>query len=174
MDGKWKEAEDKAVNLPDDDPIVFELYVQLLYTGRLPCKSESETPADSEQEYVVLSKLYVLAEKIQDIDARRVAMDSLLSLSRDTRETRGEYMVPGLEAVSTIYSGTLEPCAARRLFVDLYTCKPGGDWFDKSQPYPTEFLAELVAALLENRAPHENWALEATPSMYHDKDDIKP
>ena len=36
MNKGWKEAEDKLVKLPEDDPDIFALYEQLVYTGCIP------------------------------------------------------------------------------------------------------------------------------------------
>jgi hypothetical protein len=36
MSGEWKEAGDRVVSLPDDDPDVFALYLQAIYVRVLP------------------------------------------------------------------------------------------------------------------------------------------
>lgn len=35
MNGNWKEADDLAVSLPEDDPEVFSIYAKLLYVSPL-------------------------------------------------------------------------------------------------------------------------------------------
>lgn len=47
MNGNWKEAEEKVVKLPEDDVEIFELYVQLLYTGLLPLNKRPEIPEET-------------------------------------------------------------------------------------------------------------------------------
>jgi len=36
LHGNWKEIEDNGITLDEDDPKVFELYMELLYRGTLP------------------------------------------------------------------------------------------------------------------------------------------
>jgi hypothetical protein len=42
MGGKWQEAQDGVVKLPDDDGDTFALYEQLVYTGKVPAFDDSE------------------------------------------------------------------------------------------------------------------------------------
>lgn len=34
LNGKWKEGNDNVVKLPEDEPEIFWLYIQLLYSGK--------------------------------------------------------------------------------------------------------------------------------------------
>jgi hypothetical protein len=90
LNGAWKESEERKVDLPEDEPEVFALYLKLRYvstvhisnrvaltfrlqTNTLPIK-KSGAPAEAKvivsREYTSLSKLYVLAEKLMDDKAR--------------------------------------------------------------------------------------------------------
>ncbi|KAL5388999.1 hypothetical protein DPSP01_002702 [Paraphaeosphaeria sporulosa] len=40
LNGQWKEAEDRAIELPDIEPRVFDIFIDWLYTQNLPRKSE--------------------------------------------------------------------------------------------------------------------------------------
>lgn len=174
MNGKWQEAENKVVNLPEDDPIAFGLYKQLLYTRRLPSKLEAREGSIHEgpgKEYVTLSRLYVLAEKIQDREAKRAAMDALLSRAREVQINEKNWW-PGPEAIAIIYSGTVGPCAARRLMVDFYTCKATGSWLDQAKGlFPAKFLYDLAISLLDKRPCPTDTILTCDSSEYHDKED---
>lgn len=46
LTGQWKEAKDKIIDLPEDDPDIFALYPQLLYTGKIPVKEQTQEGAD--------------------------------------------------------------------------------------------------------------------------------
>jgi hypothetical protein len=71
----WVEGEEGIVRLPEDDPSIFALYVQLLYQGRLPitrATSKVDGQSDKEwecdviaavsREYDLLARLYVFCE----------------------------------------------------------------------------------------------------------------
>jgi hypothetical protein len=49
MAGDWKEAEEKLVKLPEDDPAIFALYEQLVYTGRIPAFDGQPEPIEEEK-----------------------------------------------------------------------------------------------------------------------------
>jgi len=75
MNGKWAESETRIVQLPDDKPHVFALYVNFIYTGQLPTmvKSKEELAvlvydalsAYTSPEYDALFCLHILAEKVR-------------------------------------------------------------------------------------------------------------
>ncbi|KAF2121998.1 hypothetical protein BDV96DRAFT_662972 [Lophiotrema nucula] len=46
--GEWREAKDCAVNLPDVEPAIFELYVQFLFAQKLPIRSSPLEVTDEE------------------------------------------------------------------------------------------------------------------------------
>ncbi|KAF2704198.1 hypothetical protein K504DRAFT_442237 [Pleomassaria siparia CBS 279.74] len=170
LNGKWKEAEEKVVKLPEDDPIAFGLYEQLLYTGSLPSKPEA-TGSGASQEYVILSKLYVLAVKVQDIHAKCAATNAMLSRIREIQN--GKRALPDATAINIIYAGTPGPCAARRLLVDMYTCKATGGVFAEwlQGRVPLEFLEDLTASLLSKRPRPTDTTLACSMSEYHDQEE---
>ena len=43
LNGKWKEGEENAVALPEDDPKIFSMYLELVYTGKIACKEGGVT-----------------------------------------------------------------------------------------------------------------------------------
>ncbi|KAF2642246.1 hypothetical protein P280DRAFT_467641, partial [Massarina eburnea CBS 473.64] len=44
LSGDWKEAQDRTITLPDIDPRIFSIFVDWLYTKRLPVKSKDWIP----------------------------------------------------------------------------------------------------------------------------------
>ncbi|ORY06012.1 hypothetical protein BCR34DRAFT_604329 [Clohesyomyces aquaticus] len=46
-----KESDDKEMKLPEDDPEIFALYVQLLYTGQVPTKQKPVTHLTVKSEF---------------------------------------------------------------------------------------------------------------------------
>jgi hypothetical protein len=91
LKGDYTEAKKMEVELPKHDPELFELYIQLCYTGQVSVKEakimdsqSSDTDSDSDGDATVdedqfrhdaqaeilkLSQLYVLARKLKDREA---------------------------------------------------------------------------------------------------------
>ncbi|KAF2122120.1 hypothetical protein BDV96DRAFT_594046 [Lophiotrema nucula] len=168
LSGPWKEATDQVVTLPDDHPEVLYLYLQLLYSNCLPIKNPDED-ADGKTgfEFITLSKLYVLAEKLQDRKTKNIMIETMIS------KARGLKRFPGLEAIRIIYNGTAGPCPGRQLMVDMYTEKGSGGWVTKGMDndrHP-DFLLDLAVSLLDKRAkPTTSTVYECDASKYHERE----
>jgi hypothetical protein len=171
MTGSWKEAEDKVVKLPDDIADVFALYEQLVYTSKIPgfdstefeIRHKHEECTDKEacqNKYTNLSHLYVLAEKLQDDEAKKTTLDAIVCEFRrrdddtDKDHRYHEICMPAAEAINIIYNGTPCPCPGRGALVDIYT------WFDwgnnigmlsRSQDTAPEFLYDLAHQVINTR-----------------------
>jgi hypothetical protein len=151
MCGDWKEAQTKVVNLPEDSPTAFALYEQLLYSSRIPSKVEPLEAHDIDEEFTILSLLYVLSEKLQDVDAKRVTADALLDLCAEKGKD-GKRVMPGRKHIDIIYGGTPGPCAVRRLMVKVYAWVGTGDSLAKEQgTFPSDFVLDLAIRLLNMR-----------------------
>jgi hypothetical protein len=87
MSGNWAEREERLIKLPEDEPKVFEIYLNIVYTQLVPTATNvsatnvSTTKGDISDEYLSLTKVYVLGEKLQDKGVQNVAVDAILSLS---------------------------------------------------------------------------------------------
>lgn len=109
--GDWKEAQDRVVKLPEDELTTFQHYVHLLYTGKLGVVPESgPAPYDGGEEKIRLAKLYVLAEKLQDVDTKNLV--ETLCYSAVARQALVELLSP--QASRSSPSSTLERLQARQ------------------------------------------------------------
>lgn len=144
FNGNWKEAESRLVNLPEDDAITFDLYVQLLYTGQIPIQDDNE-------EFVKLCKLYVLCEKLQDTDAKNAILQAMLAKIRGSPSRS-----PGAFAINTIYHGTPENSPARNLVLDFFVKRENRlsvyHLILQGHHYPEEFVRHLAVQLLKQRS----------------------
>jgi hypothetical protein len=139
----------RTVPLKEIDPEVFALYVQLLYTGHIPSKLAVYS---SREEHSLLSKLYVLTCKFQDIAGQNATLGAMYAKSQELF-VKTVVALPRSEAVAIIYSGTTGPCAARRLIVDLYISMGGGVLMQQPKDeLPLEFMGELALSLMECRS----------------------
>ncbi len=72
MNGPFKEATDKSIELDDEDPAIFQAFVSWLYTGRLyedkqepvdPDSEDSETRTSVNLTEIQLTETWIFGEK---------------------------------------------------------------------------------------------------------------
>lgn len=150
ISGEWQESADRHVKLPEDEPAIFKIYLHFLYTGELAL-----LPVGFEvsEEHTKLAKLYVLAEKLQDGEAKRTVLQTFLLSSRVGGLFSKPYAL-GPELVHIVYEGTPQGSPMRRLIVDLYTYRAEKTWITKHAEeweWPADFYKELALNLLDKR-----------------------
>ncbi|KAF2023293.1 hypothetical protein EK21DRAFT_18013, partial [Setomelanomma holmii] len=59
----------EGFRLPDDYPDIFRLYISLLYCGNVSTRGATE--------WIMLCRLYVLGEKLQDCQAKNTIIDAM-------------------------------------------------------------------------------------------------
>jgi hypothetical protein len=126
MNGIWTEAKERVVNLLEDRPDIFEIYVNHVYTNQLPT-TDNESDAKPEKvfasialaEYVRLAEIYVLAERLRDRAAKNAIVVAIIALFDQTKVS-GQVDPPGVGAVQIIFNGTLDNNPARQLMVDFW------------------------------------------------------
>jgi hypothetical protein len=194
MNGDWKEAEEKLIKLPEDDPDTFALYEQLVYTGCVPAFGEftdrvfrcfdKSTVCNQkdvcEAEYTSLARLYVLAEKLQDIEAKNASVRALISKVNHEGQHIDDIdlgpCLPSLTTIKTIYEGTTKDCPGRRALQDCYVWYGQENSLDEitdGKQLPREFLYDLAVAGLAYRQQPSNGMSDQDLWRYdEDKDGI--
>jgi hypothetical protein len=155
LSGKWKEAEEKVVRLPEYCPTMFETYVHNLYTGDLAVASEKEQAESDEmpERYQSLAHFYVFAEKMKDVKSKNSILRAILAC-RSTVYSSEPYTCPSTEAIDVIYNGTLAGSPARRLMIDLWTKQATAEYFDKE--LPGDFMRDLLVRIVNVRRASYN------------------
>ncbi|KAF1362489.1 hypothetical protein EJ07DRAFT_107279, partial [Lizonia empirigonia] len=170
MQNGWKEAEEKRVKLDDVSPAVFALYEQLVYTGLVP-GFETES---CEREYVSLTSLYVLSERLQDIEAKNSAIDALMSkATHESATSMFACHLPSPEAVSLMYDNTPHHCPGRQAIVDCFVWfgqDHSMDMFGSGTNYCKEFLSDLSKALMACRVRPEEGHPFKRLGTYHESE----
>jgi hypothetical protein len=110
LGGNWAEREDRLVRFPEDCPKVFGIYVNFVYTNEI--SAATELPAGEyakviqlDNEYLALSKLYVLCEKLQDTRAKNAITRAFIANSAK-KDEQGIWYVPSPSMVNILYDGT--------------------------------------------------------------------
>jgi hypothetical protein len=138
LNGNFKEASDGVMELPEDDPNAFELFVRWLYGKALAPASTILTAPDGKkvtiQDYL---RLYVLASKLMMEDLENTTCDIAHEFYNNLDG------LPDLRDVQYIYEHTLPDAGLRRLLqvhlaLGLFKAK-------LPQPLPEEWREVLDA-----------------------------
>ncbi|PVH96596.1 hypothetical protein DM02DRAFT_484747, partial [Periconia macrospinosa] len=159
MNGDWAESSDRVVKLPEDEADTFELYLNLVYTGNIPIKKDTPTPRDNDASddedgfdpLHILVRIYILAEKLQDVLAKNQLVRSLLALLVET-DRNGYYYRFVAYTIFIIYDETPKNSGLRRIAIHSYT-DPMWEGFLEyhKNKWPREFLFDLALAFMNNR-----------------------
>ncbi|KAJ8108742.1 hypothetical protein OPT61_g7962 [Boeremia exigua] len=171
-DSRWREGRTGTVELPEDDPSVFELYVHLIYYGMIPVRQDPLESAvtgsvadksqedikddiedDIEHEQTMIAKLYVFCEKIQDLEGKRTAMSATIECVWTPRPP--EHMPHFLldEVVSIIYYGTVPSDPMRQFIVDCVVKRGEVEWVSSDVScFHKEYLHDVAFNLLKYRS----------------------
>ena len=142
----WKEAKDRIIPLPDDDPDTFELYQKWLYAGHI--YTANPDPEKTAKEYERLVKAYLLGEKLIDTVFKDVIIDCIISKLRSTG-------VFDPRLTNLVYDNTPLNSALSRLWRDVYVWTGSADWLDESKLgdfVNAEFSVELNRIQMSFRA----------------------
>ncbi|KAH4220986.1 hypothetical protein HBI06_162130 [Parastagonospora nodorum] len=145
MNGSWTEAESRVVKLPEDEPAIFAIYLNLEELASLEFLAFSNliTP-----EYEDIFRMYVLAEKLQDKGAKNGALAAAVSVS-EVMDSANNSTVPAAEIANLVYKGTPEGSPGRRLVIDMYGMLPFRSLFSDVEgiPFHRDALNDLVEML---------------------------
>jgi hypothetical protein len=130
MNGIWKEAETRIVELPEDDPEIFAVYTNYVYTGQLSIADKTkeeisllvyaEFTTEVSKEYDTIFRLYVLAGKVQDVATKNALMEAAMDATK-LRSLEGSWTMPKAAIINLLYKGTPPNCSARRFLTDVWT-----------------------------------------------------
>ncbi|KAF2660666.1 hypothetical protein K491DRAFT_726317 [Lophiostoma macrostomum CBS 122681] len=168
-----KPDENREIALPTEDPDAFALYLQLLYTHRIPSKLSFKDYIDYiAKEYVSLAKLYILSQNLGDVKAKNAAVEAMLECWKEASIMPLSNHLPPGEAIHIIYNGTGKGCKARQLMVDLYAFAIGshGHLLKDQDRYPEEFFYDLAVGALDHRHAHSpNPMVSRSATVYHEE-----
>lgn len=152
---EWRPNNEQPVELPEDDPDSFNIYLRWLYFGNVALQPTGlSVLLDSDLSYLSLAKLYSLGEKLLDTYFQDCVINAMVLRSRNEANSN-QCSYPGHPAIQTIYRGTPSTSPARRLLVDIWAGLGEETWIlhgvkDQSE-VNHEFIIDLSKALLKNR-----------------------
>ena len=111
----FRERSERTMTLPEDDEVIFDLFVNWLYSQRYDIPSPPKDPKEKHKKYLEPIKLFVLAEKY-DVRSLRNLVVSQLFLAM---KTRGK--IPSLDTVPYAYKHTSQNSTIRKLLTERLT-----------------------------------------------------
>lgn len=136
LSGAWEESRSRIVKLPEDEPDIVALYLNLVYTKKLTIirgseedtgeleldEFKSEFASKVHAEFYYMFAVYVLAEKLQDGTAKNEVMTAAFERLERKKLRNGTLVqaLPSRSTVEMVYAGTPENSPARRLMVALW------------------------------------------------------
>lgn len=145
--GDWKEAQERTIKLPEDDPEVFSVYQQWLYDGLIHTGSDTLFP-QNDDEYEALVKAYILGEKLMDPEFK----DSITDAIKDKFRCLSRFDT-GLTTL--VFNETPSGSPLRRLWVDIYYHFGSPGWLDEhpeGPPVDAGFMVEFSRYQMQVRA----------------------
>lgn len=145
--GDWQEASTRVIPLPDDEPAVFSVYLHWLYNGLLHTSRQGlMTWSESDAEYEMLVKAYILGEKIIDVTFKNSVIDAILEkVAKNTFNKR---------LTSLVFDNTPSGSALRRLWMDVYYYAGAAEWLEPTLAGDTisaEFMIEFSRYQMQKR-----------------------
>jgi hypothetical protein len=145
------------------------VYLNIVYTNLLHT-NPSEQPKTWEEiksEYLVLGKLYVLCEKLQDRAAKNSVTQAILAVSKE-KSADGKFDCPCRDTVNIVYQGTCTGSKGRLLMADIWTGVSPEYIVTLATFLPKDFFVDLAAAL--SSVTWKNVAGDVDPSQYMEED----
>lgn len=144
--GEWKEAHERTIPLPEDDPDVFSVYQHYLYSGLIHTRYNNAF-SKKDDEYRMLVRAYILGEKIMDQDFKDSITDAIIEKLRSLRRFDASL-------TSLVFDNTPSTSPLRRLWMDAYYHFGSSEWLDASacgSPINGEFLADFSRHQMRSR-----------------------
>jgi hypothetical protein len=157
---EWSAGNPGVVDLSDEMPDIFEVYLHWLYFKTFP------TIQDQDPEYMELGQCYVLGEKLLDVKFKNAVIDAMSDVLENQPED--DVFIPGPLTIETVYEGTPKGSPARALLVDMWAVKAGKFGKADLDECPPEFAIDLAKEFLElNLLVDSPW--EYSMEKYHEK-----
>ena len=145
--GEWTEASTRRIPLPDDEPDVFSVYLHWLYGGLIHTLRQSTgLSSESDGEYELLVKAYILGEKILDVAFKNSVIDAIVEKVNEFGFDK--------RLTSLVFDNTTPASPLRRLWLDVYYHKGKVEWLDPALTGDTishEFMVELSRYQMQQR-----------------------
>ncbi|KAJ5360619.1 hypothetical protein N7517_009810 [Penicillium concentricum] len=151
MSGPWKESAEHTIELPEDDPDMFDMYSHWLYYATIPVIVEGTASDEStkvlSQEYYDLAKAYVLGDKLLDVKFQNCVIDAIVERHATPDKRNGRCYIPNKKTINYAFDNTTESAPIRKLLVDMYMGNVTAEWLSKD--LPPDFIFSVLKSVVE-------------------------
>ncbi|KAI4627604.1 uncharacterized protein J4E87_004168 [Alternaria ethzedia] len=168
LSGNWSEKKDRLVELPEDDPEIFAFYINIIYTGAISSQTDNHRLPNNELQayFLAIVKSYILAEKLQDKQAKNTA---LLTLHTVTVRLSFPERLPNAEIVDLMYKNTSKGSLGRRLMVDIWNNNYTKTVLEKSESICKDFFVDLAYSIYGQRQKKPSVAWDMPSTTYEEE-----
>ncbi|OQN95406.1 hypothetical protein B0A48_18592 [Cryoendolithus antarcticus] len=145
---EWNSGQHHRIPLPDDIPLVADLYIQWLYANKIFSQQLPEEEGEEGKEFGLLVDGFLFGEKIQDGHFKNALIDALIQSVR-ALDLSGTPWRPIKRWVDQAYKGTTNGSPLRRLLVDLHAFRGESAWIKGS--CNVDFLRYLAERWVDNQ-----------------------
>lgn len=144
FNSNFRESSERKMNLPEDDPDIFNLMVEWLYSHRYDILQPTGDKIRDEGRFMEPMRLYVLADKYGMTSLKGCIANIIFKTLKP-----GNVTGPSIETIAYAYQNVPQTSGIRRLLADLYACNINFDWYKSPiakpllQKYP-EFAADII------------------------------
>lgn len=175
--GNFKEAEDRSVTLPEDEPLTFEVFVHWMHNKAMPSTKNAHTELldewtwkddeGGERKTENLIKLYVFGDKYSVADLKIDTMNEFLD--------HMENNFTGLPSYSQIkfayYNLPAESPFLRYLVESYCHYADATDWKKNARKLPAAFLTRVLGLYADHVSYGDCYLSEYSVCDYHDHSD---
>lgn len=162
---EWQPGKSRVIELPFDDAISFNVYLNWLYFEKIFVKFDGDYEVCSAaKSWQDLTNAYVLGDKLLDTPFKEAVMDAMVVFgSVRYSSTR---VLPSINTISSLYDKTPTGSAARHFVTDLFTHAISKDLVTEEWSRSPAFVFDLYKAAIDkaSKAPH----LAAIDCAYHE------
>ncbi|KAI9815558.1 MAG: hypothetical protein M1827_002692 [Pycnora praestabilis] len=174
---RWGAQGKNMLELPEEKPEIFELFVQWLYTRKL----DDERHVFFLPEFSALVETYVLADKLGITQLKNDCIDRIILCKRVARKMNEEGRGKARLAVSFdfVERNTLPSCALRKLLADFFAWDMTPEKMkENGHNLPHAILVDVSAELSKMYLRGNEGAiapyLDNVCISYHEHDDLSP
>lgn len=145
---KWREGQEKLVRLPELHLPTFKIYCSWVYTGKIADISYTKESDEDDKvaEKAQLVDLYLVADTLDDVKLRNLAVSTLLK-SMEAHQT-----ILSSVSIQRIWQSTLSGSKIRKMVVDVTVSRMADTSFAENlSQYPPEFVQDVAVAAMKIR-----------------------
>ncbi|OAK99893.1 hypothetical protein IQ06DRAFT_198811, partial [Phaeosphaeriaceae sp. SRC1lsM3a] len=151
LQGAWTEAHTKEVSIPHQDARIFALYEKVVIYGAVAALDTRP----GRWEYERMVKLYLLAQYLQDDEAREAAANAIQCKVKHECEIMriSKPCLPPASAIREMWELTPNHCLGRQAILGCFLWYGSASEAFGIEDVPLEFIYSMYSCMLAHRLP---------------------